>query len=482
MGRGGREEGRGAWGLRLTRPFRRVAIKMFQRLSAKFMAGVGVILVITLALSIFVNTQVVERYYLRRQTGYVEAAGQRLEALIGRGMGPGEAAEALEETEKVLVVWAANTSDYDGLSEELREKFRRKGLGFHKFWLWDQDYISAVRDGRKFRLYRQDKLNYGILVEYIPLGENLYAVAAIVPEAGDFVRIVNGFGLALYALSLAAAMAFIWFLVRHITNPLGRMEEFARGISRREYGELEVRTGDELETVAESMNRMSRDIQEYQRRLLDKNREMEELLDNVAHDLKTPIALIGAYAEGIRDELDDGTFVGTIIRQNRKMALLVERLLDLSRIGQREYLQEEVALDRILLGHLEEQRILAEQRELEINTNVVSDAVVSGNEELISAVFSNLLSNAAKYAEKGRVEIALTPRDGRYCFRISNEFCGEMDLARIWEPFYVGERSRNQALTGTGLGLPMVKKIAERCGYQTGCGRDGSRVWFEVVF
>lgn len=96
---------------------------------------------ITLALSIFVNTQVVERYYLRRQTGYVEAAGQRLEALIGRGMGPGEATEALEETEKVLVVWAANTSDYDGLSEELREKFRRKGLGFHKFWLWDQDYI-----------------------------------------------------------------------------------------------------------------------------------------------------------------------------------------------------------------------------------------------------------------------------------------------------------------------------------------------------
>ena len=371
--------GRGRGGLWLTRPFRRPAVKLFQRLSAKFMVGVGGILAIALALSIFVNTQVVERYYLRRQTGYVEAAGQRLEALIGRGMEPEEGAQALEEAEKVLVVWAANTSDYDGLSEELREKFRQKGLGFQKFWLWDQDYISAVRDGRKFRLYRQDKLNYGILVEYIPLGENLYAVAAIVPEAGDFVRIVNGFGLALYALSLAAAMAFIWFLVRHITNPLGRMEEFARGISRREYGELEVRTGDELETVAESMNRMSRDIQEYQRRLLDKNREMEELLDNVAHDLKTPIALIGAYAEGVRDELDDGTFVETIIRQNRKMALLVERLLDLSRIGQREYLQEEVALDRILLGHLEEQRILTEQRELEINTNIASGAVVSGN-------------------------------------------------------------------------------------------------------
>ena len=84
--------GRGRGGLWLTRPFRRPAVKLFQRLSAKFMVGVGGILAIALALSIFVNTQVVERYYLRRQTGYVEAAGQRLEALIGRGMEPEEGA------------------------------------------------------------------------------------------------------------------------------------------------------------------------------------------------------------------------------------------------------------------------------------------------------------------------------------------------------------------------------------------------------
>ena len=95
--------GRGRGGLWLTRPFRRPAVKLFQRLSAKFMVGVGGILAIALALSIFVNTQVVERYYLRRQTGYVEAAGQRLEALIGRGMEPEEGAQALEEAEKVLV-------------------------------------------------------------------------------------------------------------------------------------------------------------------------------------------------------------------------------------------------------------------------------------------------------------------------------------------------------------------------------------------
>ncbi len=454
----------------------------FCRLSAKFIGGVVFILALTLSLSLFVNARVVERYYRHRQTEYVQKAGVRLEALVRQGKTPDEAAEALEEAEKVLVVYAAGTGDYDGLSEELRGKFRDKGLGFQKFWLWDQDYISALENGRKFRLYRQDKLNYGILVEYLPVDGNLYAIAAIVPDAADFVRLVNWFSLLLYALSLSLAVAVIWGLVRHITSPLRRMEEFARQIARREYGELEVKTRDELEIVADSMNRMSRDIQEYQKLLLEKNRQMEELLDNVAHDLKTPIALVGMYAEGIRDQLDDGTFLDTIIRQNGEMAAMVENLLGLSRIRQREYPQETVALNELLRRQIAEQRILAEDRKLEINSNIVESAVMDGNGELIAALFSNLLSNAFKYAAGGAVEISLRQIAGRYHFRISNEVQGEMDLERIWEPFYVGESSRNKALSGTGLGLPTVRRIAERCGYGMDCGRDGRRVWFEIVF
>ena len=77
--------------------------------------------------------------------------------------------------------------------------------GFQKFWLWEEDYISAVQNGYRFRLYGQEKLNYGILVEYMPVGEQLYAIAAIVLMRRIY-PLVNRFSIVLYAVSLAAAV------------------------------------------------------------------------------------------------------------------------------------------------------------------------------------------------------------------------------------------------------------------------------------
>lgn len=70
------------------------------------------------------------------------------------------------------------------------------------------------------------KLNYGILVEYIPVGDQLYAIAAIVPDAADFIRLVNRFSIVLYAVSLAAAVGLISLFVKHITNRFGRWNTF----------------------------------------------------------------------------------------------------------------------------------------------------------------------------------------------------------------------------------------------------------------
>lgn len=459
--------------------------KNSNRLSKKFIGGITCILLMTFVLSVFINSRVVERYYLYQQRAYVRQIGIRLKNEIESGMDPDHAIERMEEEENVLIVYsdvAKEADDLSQVSQELRETFRQKGLGFQKFWLWDQDYVSATQNGMRFRLYQQEKLNYGILVEYLPIGSQLYAIAAIVPNAAGFIRIINRFGGMLNLVSLAVAVILIYFLIKRITKPLGEIEAFTQKISSRHYETLKIKTGDELEMVAESLNQMGADIQQYQKMLEDKNRQMEELLDNVAHDLKTPLSLVGMYVSGIKDGLDDGTFLSTILRQNTRMIQLTEQLLDLSRIGRKEYGMAEVLLDEVLKQCLEEQKIRIKDRGLILISSIDSPVAVMGSEELIYTVFSNLLSNAVKYASGDEIKLALKKADERAMFRISNEIQNEsLDLERIWDAFYVGEPSRDKTLSGTGLGLAIVKKIAQQCGYAISCEKRSDRISFTVI-
>lgn len=453
------------------------------RLSRKFIAGAVLILLITLAGTIFVNSRIAGKFYLHEQREYVREIGERLTEELESGRSPREAAEIIEEQEKVLIVWSEETGNPDVLANELRENFRQKGLGFQKFWLWDRDYETAVQNGSQFRLYSQTRMNYSILVEYLPLESGLFAIAAIVPDAQGFIAIINRLGLLIDSCAILVAVILISILTGHITKPLEEVCAFTRNVASKDFRPLKIRTHDELEDVADSLNAMSHEIEQYQKKLEEKNEEMKLLLNNVAHDLKTPISLVGMYAAGIRDGLDDGTFLDTIIRQNAKMSRMTEKLLNLSRLEQKEYPREELLLDQILERCFSEQKALFDRRNLEPAKKIQPDLRIQGNSELLWELFSNLLSNAAKYAAPGRVHMELERQEETYVFRISNRTDNpDLDLSRIWQPFYVGESSRNQELSGTGLGLPAVKKIAEQSGYEASCRMQDGEITFEVIF
>lgn len=457
--------------------------RFLNSLSRKFIAGVVLILLLTLAGTLFVNSRVVERFYLHEQREYLQKISEQLVKTLEYGASPMEAVRELEKTEEVFIAYSDRTDEPDILANELRENFKQKGLGFQKFWLWDRDYEAAVQNGSRFRLYSQDKMNYSILVQYLSLDSGLYALAAIVPDAQGFIKIVNRSGFLIYSISILIAMVLIFILTRHITNPLAEVREFTKNISSHRYKPLEIKTGDELEDVANSLNEMAGDIEQYQKILEEKNDQMKQLLSDVAHDLKTPVSLVGMYASGIKDGLDDGTFLDTIICQNGRMSRMIERLLHLSRIEQKEYPCRVVELDQLLRQCVEEQRIFFEQRDLGLSLDIETGVRIEGNQELLCELFSNLVSNAAKYASDGCVKVRLYREDQACIFCISNNTGNEdLDTAGIWQPFYVGETSRNKALSGTGLGLSIVKKIAEQFGYSVSCEREGQVISFTVAF
>ena len=110
-----------------------------------------------------------------------------------------------------------------------------------------------------------------------------------------------------------------------------------------------------------------------------------------------------------------------IIRQNNKMPQIVENLLHLSGIEQKEHPCEALFLDEVLSQCIEEQEVLFEQRNLEIKKSIQPNLAVQGNPKLLGELFSNLLSNAAKYASAESVMVELARQEQSCVFRITNQ-------------------------------------------------------------
>lgn len=450
------------------------------KLSQKFMAGILVILSVSTCASALLNAGFVDKYYLhQKKKSLSEICGRLMEA-VDDGVPYEEAIREIEAENKVIAVSAdSRSSDNEMINYEIRDAFQVKGVGFQKFWLWEEDYKEVMRGKNRIRLYSQEKLNYSLLVEYAAGDSRLFSVAMILPDIKDAVRIMNACTVSISFLTILLSLLFIFILVRRVTAPLKQFDAFAASMGRNEFHPLEIHTNDELERAAANLNAMGNQITAYQKSLQNKKEQMEQLLDNVAHDLKTPVSLIRLYTDGIKDGLDDGTFLDTIMQQSSQMDRMINRLLFLTRIEKKEPSLEPYDLSDMLQDILESCTPLSKEQNLEFVPDIQAQTVVTTNGEWMESVFSNLITNAVKYASGHKIWITLQKSAGQVDFTIKNECRKEhLDLEKIWDPYYVGEQSRNKHLSGTGLGLTMVKKMVQKLNCEITCTLEDEMLSF----
>ena len=384
------------------------------KLSQKFMAGILVILSVSTCASALLNAGFVDKYYLhQKKKSLSEICGRLMEA-VGDGVPYEEAIREIEAENKVIAVSAdSRSSDNDMINYEIRDAFQVKGVGFQKFWLWEEDYKEVMRGKNRIRLYSQEKLNYSLLVEYAAGDSRLFSVAMILPDIKDAVRIMNACTVSISFLTILLSLLFIFILVRRVTAPLKQFDAFAASMGRNEFHPLEIHTNDELERAAANLNAMGNQITAYQESLQKKKEQMEQLLDNVAHDLKTPVSLIRLYTDGIKDGLDDGTFLDTIMQQSSQMDRMINRLLFLTRIEKKEPSLEPYDLSDMLQDILESCTPLSKEQNLEFVPDIQAQTVVTTNGEWMESVFSNLITNAVKYAFGHKIWITLQKSAGQ---------------------------------------------------------------------
>lgn len=197
----------------------------------------------------------------------------------------------------------------------------------------------------------------------------------------------------------------------------------------------------------------------------EENRRL--MTSNIAHELKTPLAVIHSYAEGLKEHIAEDKrehYVDVILSEAERTDAMVLEMLDLSRLeaGKVKLARDDFSLVALTRAIFEKQEKAAEAKNLRIEFTFPEDFTVTADESRIAQVVENFATNAIKYTpEGGHISVTIEDTHGGAVFCIENDSPPLSDeaLRRVWDTFYRADESRSGG--GTGLGLAIAKNIIE---------------------
>lgn len=294
-----------------------------------------------------------------------------------------------------------------------------------------------------------------------------------------------------------------FFMGRFITKPIDKLNASAKRMAGLNFSApCDLASADEFGELSASLNTMAENLQQALARLEDANAQLErdvekervllaerkELVDILSHEMKTPLGIIRAYAEGLQDETDDAKkqkYAQVIVSEVERMNGLIVTLLDLSALESGAASLNISRFDFVELTETVAGRLLidAPDTNFELQYELPEQKVfVRTDRRRMEQVLGNLIVNARKNVFPGRVlRLELTVDDGTLHFSIFNQGrpIPEHDLPKIWTKFY---RDSNAEYSGSGLGLSIVAQILSMQNLPYGAENqaDGVRFWFSI--
>lgn len=300
-------------------------------------------------------------------------------------------------------------------------------------------------------------------------GEALFMVIPLI-QSDDYLALVNTSNSTVLIGGLLILILTMWKLSDNISKPLRKLQEVARNISELRFDILEIKTGDEIEALANSINSMSYKLKEAHLELKRKNDVLRNAISGMSHETKRPLALTYAYTAGLRDGVVDKSATDDVLSQVERLNYLVDKMIEMSRLDQEELHLTPFDLSELVEENLDAFSIIVRQKGITVTADIARECFVQADRDKINTVVVNLMSNAIKYTDNSWVGVSVALADNIVIAIVKNRnlSLSADALDDLWEPFYVGEKSRNHDLSGTGLGLAIVKTIFEKHGIEYG--------------
>ena len=385
-----------------------------------------------------------------------------------------------------------------------------ENFSIYRDYIQSEDRTEISSESEKYALQkiyvsRMDSY-YIYLIGTLDNGDYIM-LRASVESIQESAQISNQFFI--YVTICVSCVSFLamLFISKRLTEKIVDLAKITQKMSHLDFAQkYPVETEDEIGILGNSINTLSETLEKTLGELKSANvqlkRELEqkvqidemrkEFLSNVSHELKTPIALIQGYAEGLQENINDDEesrefYCEVIMDEASKMNVLVKKLLDLNQIefGTETLTMEHFDIVSTIDNILSNAEILFRQKEATLRFNAKNEIYVWGDVYLVEEAFTNYMSNALNHVDGDKIIEVKVEKTGKVV-RISVFNTGaripKEDIEQIWVKFYKVDKARTREYGGSGVGLSIVKATMERLGQQYGVENreNGVEFWFTL--
>ena len=485
------------------------------KLSMKLFLAVSLLIVITIVTVILLNTTVLESFYKNEKEKllvdvYKQAVDYYRDNEITDTSEFFFTLQKIDSTKNIEIVVADLNENifFSSSNNFLKNGFFLPG-GSLDYSI--QKNIRELSDEKTYsiRTISDKKMNSDYATLYGLLSSGYIIVLRTPIESiRESVTISNRF-LIIIGFSCILVTSLITYIIsKKFSKPILELSDIAENMSNLDFSKkYSVTTQDEIGTLGSSINKLSSSLEKTIQDLKEANMELEkdveeksklsemrnQFISDVSHELKTPIALIQGYAEGlndgiVQDEESKKYYIEVILDEANKMSILTKDLLDLSRLeyGKEELQMQEFNLTELVQNTLKKNEVLFQEKNVNCIFDVTENYIVNADCTRIEQVLTNYISNALKHVCNENI-IKCTIEDTinnkvRFTIFNSGKNISDEDLPRLWTRFYKADTSRNREVGGTGIGLSLVKAIMNQHHQHFGVQNvdGGVEFWFEV--
>lgn len=314
----------------------------------------------------------------------------------------------------------------------------------------------------------------------------VFAVAPTITGFKEYTAQVLKMFLFASLLSLSIGFIVIYFFTITLIRPLNEMSKATKAYAEGDFGpRVKVTGNDELAELVRAFNKMASDLS-----LLESSRR--SFVANVSHELKTPMTTIGGFIDGILDgtipQEKQAYYLEIVSDETKRLARLVTAMLNMSKIEAGELKLNPKTFDvsadvfNVLLSFEQ----IIDKKNIEVTElDKLKSISITADEDMLHQVIYNLVDNAVKFTENGKISVSVDTDNTNTTIRIRNTGAGisSEEQAKIFERFYKVDKSRSYDVKGAGLGLYICKTIVEMHGGVIGCdSKEGeyTEFWFTL--